>query len=116
MRQSGFTLLAIAVYDQAVGEYLPPFFARTVDEAVRQFSYLIDDVQSTFSKRPGDYRLFVAGEFHTDTGMLYSEKSGPVLIEQALDLVKDRVTSKVVPNPHAELEKAAFMKRIAKEA
>lgn len=116
MRQSGFTLVALVVYDAAVQEYSPPFFARTVDEGVRIFEFMLDDKESTLAKRPGDYRLFLAGQYHRDTGVLEPYHGGPVLIEQALELVKDRPTSKVVLNPGAEEERNAFMERFRANA
>lgn len=115
MRQSGFVLLAFSFFDAATGEYSLPSFARTVDEAVRKFELLLSKeevVESVFGGRPGDYRLFLVGSFETDIGVLKAVDGGPVLIEQALELVKALPASKVVPNPEGDLQRSAFMKRI----
>jgi len=88
-RVSGFVHLLFVVLDVKSGSYYPPFAARTIDEALRSFEDLLSNPQSVLSKHPKDYRLYMTGEFHEDTGAVVSVPEGIVLVEQSLQLVKE---------------------------
>lgn len=62
-------LYAFTVYDSKVAAYLPPFFMRSVGEAVRSFSDTVNHKESAFNKHPADYVLFQIGSFDDSKGI-----------------------------------------------
>jgi len=56
-------LKMFTVYDSKAEAYLPPFFMRSTGEAIRSWTQAINDQNSTFSKHPADFTLFMVGEF-----------------------------------------------------
>jgi len=60
------------VYDSAARRYLEPFFAETVEVAIRMFRTLCNRPEHQFAKFPEDYALFHIGSFSQETGMLES--------------------------------------------
>lgn len=82
-------LLAFSVYDVKAEIYFPPWYARTVPEALRQFEGLINDGKSVLAQNPGDFRLYRCGEFYQDKGVLVGAAEGHVLVEEGLQLVKE---------------------------
>lgn len=63
-------LLALSIYDSAVGCYQQPFYARSRGEAVRLFSDACQDKSSPFGKHPHDFTLMQVGEFDDQSGAL----------------------------------------------
>lgn len=57
-----------AIRDIKARVYHAPFFQRSVVEAVRMFTQLINDPQTFISKYPEDYELFELGDFSDDDG------------------------------------------------
>lgn len=84
-----FALKLFTVYDTKAEVYFPPFGARHVAEAVRQFADLVANPASVLAKHPEDYRLFICGEFHQDSGIVVPLKDGVQLIEEGLSLVRE---------------------------
>lgn len=64
-------LLAFSVFDSAAKAYLPPFFAPTVEVAIRRFRATVNDPspENQIAKYPEDYTLFHCGEFDQGTGV-----------------------------------------------
>lgn len=60
------------IYDTKACLYGPPFFAPTVGAAVRSFSDLANDKQSSINKHPSDYVLFQLGVFDDNDGSVVS--------------------------------------------
>lgn len=56
-------LQVYAVFDKAVGAYLPPFYTRSKGEALRSFSDACNDGKSNFTRYPNDYTLFHLGVY-----------------------------------------------------
>lgn len=65
MREEVFT-----VYDSAARRYLQPFFAETVETAIRAMRELVNRQGHQFNKFPEDYVLFHLGQFDGETGMM----------------------------------------------
>ncbi|QCQ84755.1 nonstructural protein [Blackfly microvirus SF02] len=63
-------LILCSVFDSKVGAYSPPFSVSTRGEAIRSFSDACSDDKLPFAKHPGDYRLFLLGEFDSGSGMV----------------------------------------------
>lgn len=63
--------LMFAVFDQAAGLYLQPFFAQTVEVALRRFRQTVNAVHedNPIANFPEDYTLFHIGEFDQETGL-----------------------------------------------
>lgn len=56
------------IYDDKAKAYLSPFFLPQVGMAVRTFSDLVNDPGHNFGRHPGDYSLFLVGEFEDTSG------------------------------------------------
>ena len=62
-------LLIFSVFDSAAGAYLQPFFAPTVESAIRSFRQSINS-DGPFSQFPEDFTLFSIGKFDGATGQV----------------------------------------------
>lgn len=56
------------VYDSAAKRYLQPFFAPTLEVAIRMFRELANKPEHQFGKYPSDYELRHIGSFDGETG------------------------------------------------
>lgn len=56
------------VYDSAAARFLEPFFAPTVEFAIRGFRQAVNTPDHQFNTFPADYTLFHIGEFNPETG------------------------------------------------
>lgn len=63
-------LVAVSVFDSKVGAFAVPFFYRSRPEAIRAFETACRDEKSPFGMHPGDFGLFVIGEFDDSVGLL----------------------------------------------
>lgn len=66
-------LAAVAVLDIKGGFFSPPMFVRSKGEAIRSFLDACADNNTTLSKHPTDYQLFLLGSFDDHSGMLVSQ-------------------------------------------
>lgn len=62
-----------AIYDLKAEAYNPPFTVATKGQAIRAFSDLVNDSNSSISKHPEDYVLFKLGTIDISTGALNQE-------------------------------------------
>lgn len=58
-----------SIFDVAVGVYSRPFFMRSKGEALRAFTDLANDNQSTISRYPSSHTLFEIGEYDDNSGI-----------------------------------------------
>lgn len=63
-------LQVFSVYDSAADAFLQPFFAPTVEFAVREFRRAVNEEGHQFNQYPDDYTLFHIGEFDQSSGAL----------------------------------------------
>lgn len=56
-------LLMCSIYDGAVAAYLPPFYARSKNEASRIFADAVLEPNSPYNKHPADYTLYALATF-----------------------------------------------------
>lgn len=56
-------LNAYTVFDNKALTYSPPFFVNTDGAAVRMFADLVNDMNTSVGRHPGDYSLFCVGTF-----------------------------------------------------
>lgn len=56
------------VFDSAANAFLQPFFAPTIETAIRSFRELVNEPNHQFHKFPEDYVLFHVGTFDQNTG------------------------------------------------
>lgn len=64
------TLKAFTIYDSKANFYIPPFVAKTVGEAIRDFSDTVADSNTKLYWHSADYTLFEVGEFDSLSGRL----------------------------------------------
>lgn len=81
-----------AVYDKAVGAFMPPFYAKARGEALRLFMDAVGDRNSPFCKHPADYTLFYCGVFDDGSGTFSSEDAVKVLTAMEVQSLDDNVT------------------------
>lgn len=79
-------LQMFSVFDQPAGAYLPPFYARTRGEALRQFMDALCNPEHQFAKHPKDYTLFFLAEFDDNTGAIQCEAT-PSKMASAYELL-----------------------------
>lgn len=72
-----------SVHDAAVGAFLPPFFARSRGEAIRQFADASRDT-NRFGTHAKDFSLYQIGTWSDENG-LFGEFLVPDRIAGALD-------------------------------
>lgn len=58
------------VYDSAAGAYLEPFFAPTLEFAMRGFREAVNKPGHQFARFPEDYTLFHVGSFDPQSGVV----------------------------------------------
>lgn len=59
-----------SVFDSKVGSFATPWCSPTVASGRRAFAGAVADASSMLHKHPGDYALFLVGEFDEQTGAL----------------------------------------------
>jgi hypothetical protein len=64
------TKILFTVFDSAAKAYMEPFFAPTVEFAIRKFRATVNEPGTTIHRFPEDYSLFAIGEFDPETGMV----------------------------------------------
>lgn len=64
-------LKMFAIHDTKAQLYGPPFFMTTRGEALRAFSDLANDGNTTVSKHPGDYQLVQVGTWNNEKGEVH---------------------------------------------
>lgn len=80
-------LLAFSVYDEKAGVFGVPFCMAHRGLAIRAFSDLVADVNTTVHKHPSDFKLYTIGEFDDNSGALIS-LSQPEFLQNASDFVQ----------------------------
>jgi len=76
-----------AVFDRAVGAFLPPFFSRARGEAIRSFTEACNDDKHSFNKHSADFQLMFLGEFDDASGQF--ETADPSRLVSASDVLED---------------------------
>lgn len=104
-------LNAYSIYDRKGLNYHAPFFAATDGLAVRSFSDLANDANTTVGRHPADYVLFCVGTFSDTNGSL--EPTSPLrhvmdanaLLQIQPSLFNDRALGDQVVNGIAKAER-----------
>lgn len=63
-------LFCYSVYDRKALQYHPPFYASTDGSAIRTFSDVVNDINTTVGRHPADYVLFCVGSYGDQKGEL----------------------------------------------
>lgn len=79
-----------SIKDETVGFFNPPFICRSDAEAIRGFSFLINDKECQLSRYPEHYNLYVLSEFDDETGLF--NFNSPVLLFNGSSLVNREVS------------------------
>lgn len=77
-----------SVYDVGVEAYMNPFFMRSRGEALRAFSNLCNDPQTSMFKNPEDYTLFELASYDDSTGKFTNETT-PLSLGVAVEFKKN---------------------------
>lgn len=65
------TKQVFSVFDSATKLFLDPFFAQTIEEALRRFRATVNHPEATnINEYPEDYTLFHLGEYDLESGEL----------------------------------------------
>lgn len=67
-----------SIYDEQSKEYSQPFYTPNRATGQREFMRLRNDPQSAVHAFPADYKLFVVGEFDTETGFMFSHEADDI--------------------------------------
>lgn len=78
-------LKAFSIYDVKSDSYATPFFMPATGMAVRAFTDLVNDANTTVHRHPGDYKLCEVGTFDDATGEFQSV--GPLSLGFGSDYV-----------------------------
>ena len=93
--------VVMSVFDSAVGEYLTPFFARSVAEARRQFEVAAVKEGHDFQLFGADFHLVELGQWDSDTAG-FTALEAPRRVCSALEAAAsapDRRQGDLVLNP-----------------
>lgn len=80
-------LFVFSIFDSKAEAFNTPIFLPAKGQATRTFEDQVNDESSPFNKHPGDYTLFLIGEFDTDTGLL-TPLSTPTSLGLAAEYLK----------------------------
>jgi len=78
-------LQIFSVWDKKVAAYFRPFYSPNTAAAVRALEDDVNNPETPMAKHPGDYALYLLGEFDDASGVI-TPKQMPVLIEEAQNL------------------------------
>lgn len=76
-----------SVFDSAAKRFLEPFYAPTIEYAIRSFRQTVNSSESTIQRFPEDYTLFHIGSFDQESGML-NPGAAPVSLGVAITFVE----------------------------
>lgn len=102
-------LQLFTVWDSAAQRYLEPFFAATVEVALRMFRSVVNTEGHQFNRFPEDYTLFHLGEFDQEDGRL-SVEHAPHSLGVALTFIErsrydELVNAGAVPGAYGDRPK-----------
>ena len=63
-----------SIFDDKTKVYSKPFYDLTIGAAIRNFADASNDPNTHLSKHPGDFSLFLLGEFDDETGELFDKQ------------------------------------------
>lgn len=72
-----------SIYDIKSRQYQPPFVMRTIEEAIRGFSYACKKDGSNFKEFPADFTLYQVAFFDDELGQL--ESLQPIALSNAAE-------------------------------
>lgn len=84
-----------SIYDVKTRAFNQPIFAKTDEQAIRQFSDISQDKEHPVGKHPEDYSLFRIGTFNDSSGFLEPEQ--PECIRTALECIGKKPDDYVEP-------------------
>lgn len=88
-------LYVFAILDEKANVFGTPWTMNTKAEAIRAFSDLAENKETTVGRHPGDFQLYELGSFDNETGQL-RETSPLAKLGFASEYLK---TGAILPNP-----------------
>lgn len=83
----GIQMKIFALNDSKLGEFGQPFFFQASGQAVRFLQDLVRDNKTSISQHPEDFRLYLLGTYHPNTG-LFESLTAPEYLAKASDFVE----------------------------
>lgn len=74
------------VYDSKIEAFMPPFYSRTLQSALRSFTDTCQSADHPFAKHPEDYTLFELGSFN-DNNASFDIHDTPISIALAIEVI-----------------------------
>ena len=95
-----------AIYDDAAGAYMTPFFFANDLLAIRTFGSLVNDPGHLFNQNPNDFSLYCFAQFDSSTGEVIAEpprivRAGQALVNRQVDPRQGDMLSGSFPKPHS---------------
>lgn len=83
--------MIFTVFDSAAGAFLEPFFAPTIEFAIRGFRQAVNTEKHQFNTFPEDYTLYHIGEFNAVAGLI--KPQDPRSLGVAITFIDKEVTN-----------------------
>lgn len=72
--------IAFSIYDSKAECFSPPFFRPAPGQAIRDFTDLANDPNTTIGKHPSDYGLYRIGEFDDGNGSITGDRAAMLMV------------------------------------
>lgn len=82
-------LQAFSIFDEKSGVFGLPFFTKNKGMALRSFSDLVKDQNTSIFRHPDDFKLYLIGDFDDVSGEL-SHLAQPEFVAHAGDFINDK--------------------------
>ena len=76
-----------SIYDSKAQAYFPPFCLHNPQMAIRQFTDMVNDIESRISKHPEDYTLFQIAEWDDQDSKYKIPKNSPESLGNGVQFV-----------------------------
>lgn len=94
------TLKVFAILDTKSNTFSNPFFMKATGEAIRAFSDLANDPQSTVYRHPDDFRLFYIADFDQESAA-FDAPAKPTPLASAAEFKRPTPQLSLIPEEKA---------------
>lgn len=102
-------LRSYSIYDVKALQYHSPWFAVSDGSAVRSFSDMANDQNTTIGRHPRDYTLYLVGTYDDNSG-LFSPIHPPVHVMDAAACVQQQADLPLAPQPLSPAQSAEALR------
>lgn len=93
-------MFTYSIFDQATGAYMRPFFARSDEEALREFSNLTRGTENKIADYPQDFILHRVGTWDDKDGILAGNGAEKVITALEVIAMDKRIQQGQQELPH----------------